>query len=209
MSNQVQSFSPALLGGLLLRPIPLSLLRRLARPALARAERLLAPQLSDRLEGLAGTVAIVPTGWPVALVLTVGAGGLEADLSEPDAPATAVVRAPVEVLVGMLDGAQGLDGDASLFSRLLTIEGDTGLVMALRYALEDGGIDASSLLTLAPAPLRPVLPRAAALVQRVHAAASRDLATIQQAVLAPLRTDLARQEARLSRLEQDAARRRR
>lgn len=208
MSLQGHSLSPALVGGLLLRPVPLPVLRGLARPVLARAVRRLGPLVAERLEGLSGAVAVVPSGWPVAVVLTIGTGGLDAALDGADAAAagaTAVVRAPVEVLTGMLDGAAGLDGDASLFSRLLTIEGDTGLVMALRYALEDGGVDASSLLALLPAPLRPLLPHAG----RLHAAAGRDLAVLQQALLAPLRADLARQEARVARLEQDAARRRR
>lgn len=199
------AFPPSLLAGLMLRPVPLPVLRAAARPVLARAVRRLAPLLADRLEGLAGSVAVVPAGWPVALRLTIGAGGLEADLAAAEGvEATAVVRAPLEVLLGMLDGAAGLDGDASLFARLLTIEGDTGLVMALRYALEDGGVDASVLLgRLAGAE------RAAGIVRRVHAAAAHDLAVVQQAVLAPVRSDLARQDARLARLEQDAARRRR
>lgn len=199
------TLSPSLIGGLLLRPVPLPVLRAVARPVLARVVGHLAPLLADRLSGLAGTVAIVPAGWPVALVLTIGAGGLDADVTRAEGvEATAVVRAPVEVLLGMLDGAGGLDGDAGLFARLLTIEGDTGLVMALRYALEDGGIDASALLSRLPG-----AERAMGLVRRVHAAATHDLAVLQQAVVAPLRTELARQDARLSRLEQDAARRRR
>lgn len=204
-----QALSPSLVAGLLLRPLPPSAARVAAQPVLDRILRTLAPRLRDRLSQVAGSVAVIPAGWPLALRLTVGPGGMEAEVTDADAPADAVVRAPLEVLTGMLGGAGGLDGDAGMFSRLLTIEGDTGLVMALRYALEDADVDGRTLLDLLPQPLRPMVPRMAGRARRLHAAAARDLATLQQAMLAPLRADLARLEARVVRLEQDAARRRR
>lgn len=199
------ALSPALVGGLLLRPLPPALLRRLARPVLARAARRLGPRLDNRLDGVTGRVAVLPAGFPVALMVDLAAGSVALDLADPEAPADAVVRAPAEVLLALLDPAGDLDGDAGFFSRALTIEGDTGLVMALRYALEDGGVDTALILSLLPVPLRPLAGR----MQRLHAATGRDLATLQQAMLAPLRGDLARQEARLDRLERECTSRRR
>ncbi|WP_404383624.1 SCP2 sterol-binding domain-containing protein [Caenispirillum salinarum] len=203
----VRALTPGLLAGLALRPLPPSLLRRLSRPVLARLRARLAPRLGDRLEGLSGRVAVVPAGHPVAVVATIADGTLFLDVDDADAPADAVVRAPLEVLAALTDTA-GLDGDATFFSRALTIEGDTGLVMALRYALEDADAGPADLMAALPAPARPMLARGTGLARRLHAAGSRDLALVQDAALAPLRADLARQEARLARVEAAAKRRR-
>ncbi len=204
MPPTVRTFSPGLLLGLLLRPVPLPLMRALARPPLGRLARDLGPRLSDRLSGLSGRLAILPAGHPVAVALDIEDGAIALDLIEAgdmaSMDAVAVVRAPLETLTAMLDTA-GMDGDASFFARALTIEGDTSLVMALRYALEDAGAGQDDIARAAPWPIAPALPGLMRVGQRVHAAASRDLATVQDALLAPARGELARQEARLSRLE--------
>lgn len=204
MSQSVRTFSPGLLVGLLLRPIPLGALRIVARPVMDGLVRDLGPRLGDRLAGLTGRLAIVPTGHPVAVALDIDDGALELDLIEADTReamgAVAAVRAPLETLTAMLD-LDGMDGDASFFARALHIEGDTSLVMALRYALEDAGAGVDDVTNAVPWPFGAALPHAMRLGQRVHAAASRDLATVQDAILAPLRTELARQDARMSRME--------
>ncbi|MBB4287219.1 SCP2 sterol-binding domain-containing protein [Roseospira goensis] len=204
MSQPVRTFSPGLLVGLLLRPIPLPALRTVARPVLDGLARDLGPRLGDRLSGLSGRLAIVPAGHPVAVALDIDDGALALDLIPSDnreaMGAVAAVRAPLETLTAMLD-TEGMDGDASFFARALTIEGDTSLVMALRYALEDTGAGLDDVARAVPWPVGPALPRLLRVGQRVHAAASRDLATVQDALLAPLRTELARQEGRLSRME--------
>lgn len=204
MSHAVRTFSPGLLVGLLLRPVPVPVMRGLARPILDRLLRDLEPRLGDRLAGLTGRLAIVPAGHPVAVVVDMADGALSLDLADAEAEDTrqaeAVVRAPLETLTAMLD-TEGMDGDASFFARALTIEGDTSLVMALRYALEDANAGLDDVGRAMPWPLGRALPHVLRVGQRVHAAASRDLATVQDAVLAPLRTELARQEGRLSKLE--------
>lgn len=207
MTASVRALTPGLLAGLALRPVPPRLLRALCRPVLDRLRARLAPRLGDRLSGLSGRVAVVPAGHPVAVVATISDGALSLDLAHADAPAEAVVRAPLEVLAALTD-ASGLDGDATFFSRALTIEGDTGLVMALRYALEDAGAGPADLVAVLPAPAQPFAARGGGLVRHLHAAASRDLALVQDAALAPLRADLARQETRLARVEAAAKRRR-
>jgi predicted lipid carrier protein YhbT len=58
-----------------------------------------------------------------------------ADCAEPRAR----VKAPLAVLLGLLDGS--IDGDAVFFSRDLAIEGDTELVLALRNAIESEEVD--------------------------------------------------------------------
>lgn len=204
MSQSARTFSPGLLFGLLLRPVPLPALRALARPVLDGLQRDLGPRLGDRLSGLRGRLAIVPAGHPVAVALDIDDGALTLDLIPAETReamgAVAAVRAPLETLTAMLD-TEGMDGDASFFARALTIEGDTSLVMALRYALEDARAGPEDIARAVPWPLGPALPRLMRAGGRVHAAASRDLATVQDALLAPLRSDLARQEARLARVE--------
>ncbi|MBB4264755.1 SCP2 sterol-binding domain-containing protein [Roseospira visakhapatnamensis] len=204
MSHAVRTFSPGLLVGLLLRPVPVPVMRALARPVLEGLVRDLEPRLGDRLSGLTGRLAIVPAGHPAAVVVDMADGVLSLDVAEAEADevrhAEAVVRAPLETLTAMLD-TEGMDGDASFFARALTIEGDTSLVMALRYALEDANAGMDDVSRAMPWPLGRALPHMLRVGRRVHAAASRDLATVQDAVLAPLRTDLARQEGRLAKLE--------
>lgn len=207
MTATTRALTPGLLAGLALRPVPPRLLQALSRPVLERLCARLAPRLGDRLSGLNGRVAVVPAGHPVAVVAIIADGTLTLDLAEAEAPADATVRAPLEVLAALLDPA-GLDGDATFFSRALTIEGDTGLVMALRYALEDCEAGPEDLAAVLPAPARPLLARGGGLLRRLHAAASRDLALVQDAALAPLRTDLARHEGRLARVEAAVKRRR-
>lgn len=78
-------------------------------------------------------------------------------------PATdAVIRGALPGLIGLLEGRE--DGDALFFSRALTIEGDTALVLALRNAVDGAAIDLIEDLcsTLGPAagPAEIVLRRA-------------------------------------------------
>jgi len=49
------------------------------------------------------------------------------------------IRGPLMDLIGMLEGR--IDGDALFFSRRLTIEGDTAMIVALRNVLEAAEID--------------------------------------------------------------------
>mgnify|MGYP000333163309 CR=1 FL=1 len=72
--------------------------------------------------------------------------------------AAARVRAPLLVLMGLLDGTY--DADALFFSRDLAIEGDTEAVLAVRNAIEEAELTPAELLGLGGAPAR-LLDRAA------------------------------------------------
>ncbi|MCM5556482.1 SCP2 domain-containing protein [Pleomorphomonas sp. JP5] len=50
-------------------------------------------------------------------------------------PADVTVRAPLLVLLGLLDGT--LDGDAMFFNRAISVSGRTDALVALRNAIED------------------------------------------------------------------------
>ncbi len=70
----------------------------------------------------------------------------------------AVVSGPLGALLDIATGAS--DGDALFFSRELTIEGDTELVVALRNAFDDAHVDLAGLIGI-PGPVRRPLARLA------------------------------------------------
>lgn len=62
------------------------------------------------------------------------------------AGAPVVVRGPILMLLGLLDGT--MDGDALFFRRIVTISGRTDAVLALRNAIEDAELKPADLLGL-------------------------------------------------------------
>ena len=66
--------------------------------------------------------------------------------SRHEVAADVVIRGPLLMLLGLLDGS--LDGDALFFHRLISVEGRTDAVVALRNALEDAELRPADLLGL-------------------------------------------------------------
>lgn len=127
---------------LLLLPGP----RHLAEAALNRLAGLLARRHAGMLERLAdfagATCLIVPRDLPAAFLLTLQPAPQPPRLELVDATATearATIRADLATLLQLLEGR--IDGDALFFSRDLTVEGDMEVVVALRNAVDDAGID--------------------------------------------------------------------
>ncbi len=211
MDATAAPFSPLLLLGLALRPVPAAAALRAARPLVDAVARRLSPLVRDRLDGLSGTVAVLPTDFPYGLIVHIGADGLRmepVDVAAELPGATALLRAPAFVLLDLAEG-QGRDGDASFFARDLVMEGDTALVMALRYALEDAADAGAAPFTLVadslplPTALRARLARH--LKTTAHLAAD-DVRKVQAAVLDPVRAWRARIDARLADMEDRLAR---
>ena len=207
-------FSPALLVGLLLRPIPKALLR----PPLALAmDRMVRrhPRVFERLRHLAGALVVIdPVDLPFALALDFAppprGPGLRVATESDAAAARATVRGPLAALVDLLEAR--LDGDALFFSRDLTIEGDTEAIVALRNAVDGEEIrlaeDLASILGPLGGPARDL----AALAGRVLGQAARDLERLRAAVVAPalhrsdvLAGDLQRLRDRVAALERRRA----
>ncbi|MBN9672719.1 ubiquinone anaerobic biosynthesis accessory factor UbiT [Roseibium aggregatum] len=97
-------------------------------------------------------IAIVPEDLPHAFLLSLDAIDSRVTLCGKDeiGDAQAVIRAPLLVLLGLLDGTY--DGDAMFFSRDLRIEGKTEYVLALRNTLEEADLTPGEFLGLgAPA----------------------------------------------------------
>jgi predicted lipid carrier protein YhbT len=202
MPPDAPPFSPTLLFGLAVRPLPDAVVRRLASPVVAAAARTLAPHLADRLGGLSGTVAVLPTDFPYGIAFRIVDGTVSLSVAgEAEAAAAdARIRAPALVLLDLAGGGER-DGDASFFTRDLSMEGDTGLVMALRYALEEAALDPATLLAGAlplPAAIKARLPGR---LEAVLARASTDAATLQAALLAPVEAWRAGADRRLAAVE--------
>lgn len=128
-------------------PIEL-LLSRLVRRLVARR-----PELLQRLGAVCRVpIAIVPDDLPHAFLLRLGEANSSVTICGKDeiASAEAVVRAPLLVLLGLLDGT--FDGDAMFFTRDLRIEGRTEYVLALRNTLEEAELSPAEFLGLSGRP---------------------------------------------------------
>ena len=134
---------PGLLPGFissLLSPMPRApmeeILSRLIRSLIARR-----PDLMARLGETAEVpIAVVPDDLPHAFRLSLDRSNPRVRIVDKEQvkDASAVIRAPFLVLLGLLDGT--FDGDAVFFSRSLRIEGRMDHVLALRNTLEEADL---------------------------------------------------------------------
>ncbi|MEO5337140.1 MAG: SCP2 sterol-binding domain-containing protein [Magnetospirillum sp. WYHS-4] len=197
--------TPFLLAGLALRPLPPAALQ----PALDFAMRAIQrrhPGLFDRLSGVGDPAfLIVPTDLPFVFLLKPDAllpslrvfadvEGLEAD---------ATIRGPLLTLIQLLEGK--IDGDAMFFARDLTIEGDTGAVVALRNAVDGAEIevleDVLAFLGPLAVPARLAVGGVTGLFQR----AAADLETLRSALIAPALRRAEAQAAEIREIKQQVA----
>lgn len=98
----------------------------------------------ERLADFAGaTCLVVPQDLPMAFLVTLRTPPLAPRLHLVDptrvSHARATIRADIATLFELLEGR--IDGDALFFSRDLVVEGDMEVVVALRNAVDDAGID--------------------------------------------------------------------
>jgi predicted lipid carrier protein YhbT len=98
----------------------------------------------DRLAEFAGTRCLIVAQdmpYPLLLTLQTPPAAPRVTLLSPrdQRNADAVIRADILTLLRLLQGK--LDGDALFFSRDLIVEGDMNVVVALRNAVDEAGID--------------------------------------------------------------------
>lgn len=148
-----------------LRPLPLAPLG-LALTALSRRLSARHPGMLRRLGNYAAhAVLLDPTDLPFVLRMEPASGPRVTVYRRGRAPAAvARIAGPLAALTGMLHGRY--DGDALFFSRDLTIEGDTAVVLALRNALDDAELDLSAELATLAGPFGPAVRSWIALVER-------------------------------------------
>lgn len=141
--------------------------KRLGEPLLNMMARQIArqhPSVLDRLSDFADTAClIIPEGMPAAILLTLrqppSAPQLRLVRPRDVTAPQAVIRARLAILLQLLEGR--LDGDALFFSRDLIVEGDMEIVVALRNAIDDAGIDMLRDLSLAFGPMAAPMERLA------------------------------------------------
>ncbi|MDA1132290.1 MAG: SCP2 sterol-binding domain-containing protein [Proteobacteria bacterium] len=100
------------------------------------------PTLATRLRCLAGhVIRVEPSDFPLGIALRFHSDAQTVELApvQGSDTATAVIRAPMHLLIGLFEG--GHDGDAIFFSRDLAIEGDVEAVVMLRNELDAEAID--------------------------------------------------------------------
>jgi predicted lipid carrier protein YhbT len=134
-------FSPVLLAGLLMRPLPLAPLQALLDLALATMQRR-HEKVFSRLAAQGEPLFLIdPVDLPAAFKLHFKKAGPKLtalrDKVAPDA--TAAIHGPFLTLLTLLEGR--IDGDALFFTRELIVEGDTEAVVALRNAVDGAGIE--------------------------------------------------------------------
>lgn len=165
------------------------------------------PDISERLSGLSGKrLMLDPCDLPLAFVLelTDRAPRVEvvAQDHDPGLPIHATVRGSVAQLISLVEGR--VDADALFFSRRLSIDGDTELVVAIRNAMDGSAIDLRELLLgSVGGPLRPLGLRLMRGLAYGHARLEAELSLLAGAMAGPLRAELAQQAVALRRLQQE------
>ncbi len=205
-ASMVPPFSPVLLGGLLLAPIPDVVLRPLLRAVMASVTKQ-HPGMFERLDSHADTIFLIdPVDLPIRFLLKADAEqpkltiAREADVSR----ATAAIHGSLLALIDLLEGR--VDGDALFFSRRLLIEGDTEAVVALRNAVDGEEIDIIDDILVRAGPLARPARRAAKVALRLARRAGADMAMLQDALLQPAMERIETQTAAVDHLHQSMAR---
>lgn len=139
LSPLVQRLFPYLAG------LPLGPLLTLSLRSLARRR----PQLFERLgEHRHASFRIEPTDLAFAFIVNPDGDRAVVRVMRLDeiVPTDVTIRGPILTLLGLLDGT--LDGDALFFHRVISVQGRTEAVVALRNAIENAELQPSDLLGL-------------------------------------------------------------
>jgi predicted lipid carrier protein YhbT len=194
-------FSPVLLAGLALAPLPPGLLQPLVDGCLALLLRRY-PDLLDRLsEYPESVVGLDPVDLPIVLVLEPKPGSPKLTVCRDFSRAapTAVVRGPLAMLIALAEGR--LDGDAAFFARDLVYEGDTEVVLALRNAVDGSAIDIRGELAALAGPLARPLLWASGIGGRLFEHMTQNMERMRTALLSPAMRSAGAQAARIEELE--------
>lgn len=201
LSRMPAPLSPALLFGLVLEKLPLGPVQAAAN-ILLRAIRSRHPALLERMAAWSHTtVCIDPIDLPFVILLRPDAAAPRFTVRRRShaLSADATIHGSLEALIALAEGR--VDGDTLFFSRELSVEGDTEVVVALRNAIDDAGIDLIADISAAfgpfAGPVRTVADAASGLVHRLDA----DLAALGDAAVAPALRAGDAQVARIAALE--------
>lgn len=194
-------FSAILMIGLLLRPLPAGSLQPIASLAMRTMVKR-HPGVFRRLRSLGNVVISVdPVDLPFVFHLRPGASApalsvLDRRRALPQTIAR--ISGPMVALLTLLEGRE--DGDSLFFSRVLTVEGDVEVVLALRNAIDGEKVDLLSDLTSPFGFAAQAVRRAVRLPTAAAIALARDATLLQSALLAPLANQVRQQDATLQRV---------
>ena len=198
-------FSPVLLAGFLMRPLPAAPLAPLLRAALGTVQRRHGDAF-ERLAMLDDTLIVIdPVDLPFCLAIDIAAGRCDLRVAGDDdqARAMATIRGPLLALIDLLEGR--IDGDALFFSRDIMIEGDTETIVMLRNTLDGADINVIADLTSGLGPLAKPAAALAGRARILYDRFARDVEALGDAIVAPLTRRAAGQEAALGRLDDRVA----
>jgi len=154
------------------------------------------PNAFARLADLGeGDVLIDPTDLPSCLLLHLGAEPQLRLVPRGETTVGTIVRGRFAVLLDLFEGR--IDGDTLFFSRDLTIEGKTELVVGLRNALDGETIDLAADLASALGPVSLLLPPA----RRLTAFLAGQLSQVHALLLQPVNRRVDQLERRVNKLE--------
>lgn len=194
-------FSPVLLIGLALRPLPVAPLQAMLS-LLTRAMARRHPQIFARLQTLGGAaIAIDASDLPYLFEFRPNASGDKLRLVPRgrDIAAIATIRGPLAALLALLQGRS--DGDALFFSRILTIEGDTASVLTLRNAIDGAEIDLLAEIAAGFGRSGPLVARLLRRPLGIIETLMRDTALVQAAITQPVATEQRLQAAALRQMQ--------
>jgi predicted lipid carrier protein YhbT len=198
-------FSPILLAGVALGPVPPRLLQPLF-DAILTVVRRRHPDILERLSAYPdAVVGIDPVDLPFVLVLEPRSDRPRLTVKRDFAGAgtTAVIRGPLALLFALSEGR--LDGDAAFFARNLVFEGDTEVVLALRNAVDGAGIDLEADFAATLGPLARPLFRLARAGGWLFDRLSHDMDLVRRALVGPALKGADAQSTRLNELETEIA----
>ncbi|MCZ4280679.1 SCP2 sterol-binding domain-containing protein [Kiloniella laminariae] len=210
-SQEYPPFSPVLLAGIALSPLPIRFFAPIAKYMLGRVIKLY-PDVFKRLEPLGHCrFAVRPSDLPCCFLLELDHGKAQLSLFSrlDDLPVSdATISGPISSLVLLLEGK--VDGDALFFSRELAVSGDTEAVLTLRNAIDSADISLEEIWLGETGFLRPITGRALSGFAGLYEKANRDLSLIKNALISPvtrqhqlLEDDLDRQQEQLDKMEKE------
>lgn len=173
-----------LLLGLALRPVPSVLFQPPASAAM-RLMRRRHPGVFDRLSSVPSPVYLIdPIDLPMAFVLDARPDRFRLTVVDdiPEEEVAATIRAPLGVLLDLLQGRT--DADAMFFARALTIDGRTDAVVALRNAVESADIDLVADFAAACGPFEAPARTVAETIAGLAGRAAEDMEMVRRAVVA-------------------------
>lgn len=188
------SFSPTLFLGLILKPLPLhGFFKAVISHGLNNIQKK-HPEISGRLTEFYGQSVLIEVRDLFLYVVLKIDKKLSVDVVKHSFSTTtkAVIHGDLHSLLKLIQGQS--DGDALFFSRELSFEGDTEIVIAIRNAFDGTAIDLTQEAFFIPK-----------IIQQGITEMTHDCETLRQSLLAPANKKMAQVNATVEQLQKKVA----